>query len=330
MLLALLAFFAGLGSAPAAPPCPVSDRPVIMLTTDVTPPDQAIADALAQHLTAELEARGIDLCVGSATPRRPIGRVLLRVERPAEGPITALIRIGDEVTDKRVERTMDLMAMPPDSRPLAVAAAADELLRASWAELQMKDAPAPAMAPPPAVLGAVSASLRPMAPAPRFELGAVGSSSYFQKRTGFGGGLLLGQVLDRNWAAVYRVGMERGLTTTSSHGRVHADTTSVAAGIELAPWTGAIGLRLGGDVRFLSVRYVVDVGASGSGHDAGDWALVSGWGGRLSVDTGSARLYLGAAALYAVRPSSASDEGQTIARVGRVGAEITLGMSLRL
>jgi hypothetical protein len=330
MLLGLLASSSGVRGAPAALPCPASDRPVILLTTEVKPPDQVIADALESHLAAELDARGIDLCVGSAAPRRPIGRVLLRVERPAEGPISALIRIGDEVTDKRVERSMDLMAMPADSRPLAVAAAADELLRASWAELQMRDAPAPAMAPPPAVLGAVSASMRPTPAPPRFELGAVGSSSYFQKRTGLGGAVLLGHELGARWSAVYRVGMERGLSTASTHGKTHADTTSVAAGIELAPWTGAIGLRLCGDVRFSSVRYVVDVGTSGNGHDAGDWAAVSGWGGRLSLDTGSARLFLGAAGLYAVRPSSATDEGQTIVRVGRVGGEVTLVVSLRL
>jgi hypothetical protein len=125
--------------------------------------------------------------------------------------------------------------------------------------------------------------------------------------------------------------MERGLTTTSAHGRVHTDTTSLAVGIELVPWTTTeIGLRLGGDVRLLSVRYLVDVGPGGTGHDAGDWAAATGWGGRLSFDTGSVRLHLGLAGLLAVRPSSATDEGQTIARVGRVGGEATLGVSLRL
>jgi hypothetical protein len=330
MLLGLVGSLTWPRLALAAPQCPVSDRPVIVLTSEVAPPDQSIADALAQHLTAELRARGIDLCLGSAAPRRPIGRVLLHVERPAQGPITALIRIGDEVTDKRVERTMDLTGMPPDSRPLAVAAAADELLRASWAELQMRDAPPPAMAPPPAVLTAVRTSLRPIPSAPRFELGIFGSGSHYPRRTGLGGGLWAGQVLTPHFCTVYRVGMERGLTTTSPHGSARADTTSLGVGIEYVPWTGAVGVRLGGDVRFLNVQYAVEAGAGGRGQDATDWAVVSGWGGRVSLDTGPVRLHLGAAGLIAVRPSAATDAGHTIVRVGRVGGEATLGVSLRM
>ncbi len=316
--------------ARAAATCKESTRPVIEFKAEVKPPDQVIADALARHLKVELEARGIDLCEGSTAPRRPIGRVLLQVERNAQGPTLALIRIGDEVTDKRVERTMDLSSLPADSRPLSVAAAADELLRASWAELQMKDAPPPAIVPPQAVLTAVKTSMRPIPPPPRVELGLVGSGSYFPHRTGIGAGLWLGQVLTPRWNAVYRLGVERGLATTSVYGSVHADTTNLGAGLEYAPLLGAIGLRFGGDVRVLRVQYPVDASASGRGHDASDWAAVSGWGGRLIFDTGSLRLHLGAAGLIALRPSSATDGGQVIARVGRVGGEATLGVSLCL
>ena len=326
----LLASLLAPALARAAATCKESTRPVIEFKAVVKPPDQVIADALARQLTVELEVRGIDLCEGSTAPQRPIGRVPLQVERNARGPTLALIRIGDEVTDKRVERTMDLTLLPPDSRPLSVAVAADELLRASWSELQMKDAPPPAMVPPQAVLAAVRTSLRPIPPASRFELGLVGSSSYFPQRTGLGAGLWLGQVLTSRWSAVYRVGMERGLTTTGAHGTVHADTTNLGAGIEYAPWTGPFGLRIGGDIRVLHVQYLVDASASGRGHDASDWAAVSGWGGRLIFDTASVRLHLGAAGLIAVRPSSASDGGQMIARVGRFGGEAILGVSLCL
>src|SRR5690606_19264247 len=83
--------------------------------------------------------------------------------------------------------------MPADARALAVSSSADELLRASWAELMISDAPAPKMKPPPEVMSAVQSSLalRGVAPEPppqprSFELGALGSVSLSKEMLSLG------------------------------------------------------------------------------------------------------------------------------------------------
>jgi hypothetical protein len=49
------------------------------------------------------------------------------------------IEIDDALTNKRLVRDIDLRQLPQDGRDLALALAADELLRASWAELGLRN-----------------------------------------------------------------------------------------------------------------------------------------------------------------------------------------------
>jgi hypothetical protein len=317
--------------ASAAATCKAIERPFIQLTAEVKPPDRIIAEALAQQLTAELDARGIDLCESSAAIRKPVGRVLLRIERTPAGPTTALIRIGDEVTDKRVERTLDLTHIPADSRPLSVAAAADELLRASWAELLIEDAPRLAEPAPAAVVTAVQKTVKPVARSGyRFETGAFATGSVFAHRTGVGGGLRVGLALPANFAAYWRVAAEHGLTTTSTHGAVNADTTSFGVGLEYAMLSGAFSILMSADTRAVQVHYAAVATSGNRDNDSSDWAWLSGWGPRFCLDVGAARMHWGAAALVGIRPSRATDAGREVSSLGRLGGEATLGVSLRL
>jgi hypothetical protein len=307
------------------------ERPVVELITEVLPPDQAIAALLEKFVVAELAARDIDVVRGEAGARPVLGRIRLRVDHLASGRVIALIQIGDNVTDKRVERTMDLTSMPPDARPLAVATSADELLRASWAELRMTDAPGPAMTPPPMVLAAAASSLRPTEPERRWEFGALASGSFFTKRSGLGGAALVEREVFPRWYGLARVGAESGLSRDAPHGRVRADTRMASVGVGFAPMkrTGAIGLRLECDARFVQASYVASALEGALAHDQQDWALLSSLGARLTWDRGFVRLHAGVAGLVAWRPSAATDTGQTIASIGRFGGEVTFGFSVR-
>jgi hypothetical protein len=307
------------------------ERPVVELITEVLPPDQAIAALLEKFVVAELAARDIDVVHGETGARPVLGRIRLRVDHLPSGRVLALIQIGDNVTDKRVERTMDLTAMPPDARPLAVATSADELLRASWAELRMTDAPAPAMTPPPTVLAAVAWSLREAEPERRWEFGALVIGSFFAQRAGLGGAALVGRELFPRWYGLGRAGAESGLTSAAPHGRVRADTRMASLGVGFAPTrpTAAIGLRLECDARFVQATYLPSAAAGALAHEQQDWALLSGLGARLTWDRGFVRLHAGLAGLVAWRPSAATDSGQTVASIGRFGGEVTLGFSVR-
>lgn len=129
-----------------------SARPHVVLELTGEWPDGERA-AVTVELRAALEAQELELCL--TAPARPVARVLL--ERLGERHV--LVAIGDAVTDKRVERALDLSSFAPETRSLAVAIAADELLRASWAELLLVDAPRPAIEPPREVRAAVARSV---------------------------------------------------------------------------------------------------------------------------------------------------------------------------
>jgi hypothetical protein len=126
---------------------------------------------LAQ-LAAGLEARHLQLCVTS-TPAGAASALAISVIRPD----TLSVTVSDAVTGKRLEREIPLATVPADARPLTVALVADELLRASWIELALPDAPAPArpVAPEIAALARVPAASAPRA----WELGAALAAERF-------------------------------------------------------------------------------------------------------------------------------------------------------
>ncbi|MCB9624721.1 MAG: hypothetical protein H6723_15520 [Sandaracinus sp.] len=129
-----------------------SPRPHVVLELAGAWPDGE-RGAITAELRAALETQRIELCLVAS--ERPVARVLLE----QDGPDRVRVSIGDQVTDKRVERTLELSSFAPETRSLAIAIAADELLRASWAELLLVDAPPPAMEPPPEVREAVERSI---------------------------------------------------------------------------------------------------------------------------------------------------------------------------
>jgi hypothetical protein len=71
------------------------------------------------------------------------------------------LSIDDLVTRKSVRRAVALDDIPPRARPRALALAMAELLRASWAELALVDAPEPSSPPPEPIRRAVLVRLRP-------------------------------------------------------------------------------------------------------------------------------------------------------------------------
>lgn len=107
--------------------------------------------AIFAELQAALRVRDIELCVTSPSPSQAIARV--RFERGADAHV--VIRVFDHVTDKEVSRSVLVADFGPSARALALAVAADELVRASWAELTLEDSPVEASEAPAVVQRAV-------------------------------------------------------------------------------------------------------------------------------------------------------------------------------
>lgn len=332
---ALLASLIALLSPPtrAAEACPASKRPVIVLTARVKPPDQVVADALRDHLRTQLADRGIDLCVGDAGQRTPIAQVLLVVERPDSGQVSALVRIGDAVTDKRVERSMDLTRMPPDARALAVSSSADELLRATWAELLIADAPEPKIPPPDEVMTAVVDSIQ--LPAPKatrraLQLGVLGSATRAGDLLRVGPELLGAIFFGDHLGVTLRMQFGFSPREDSANGSVAASSQGAQAGLALAlnrvAGPAGVGLDVGAGVH----RVAFNARARGDAVEAStaDWTAELASGPRGWLDAGPVRLSLGAELVYALRPTSARDTGELVFDSSGFGGRVSLGVLL--
>jgi hypothetical protein len=112
--------------------------------------DAALQANLMLQLRSAFARRNITACEAG---EHPLATILLA---PAEGEgVRIALSVRDEVTNKLVERTVKLGDVPTDARALALAEMTDELLRASWAELVVEDAPPPPMPVPPQVRDAL-------------------------------------------------------------------------------------------------------------------------------------------------------------------------------
>ena len=110
-------------------------------------------------LRASLRERGLSLVDTDERPEDVLATIL--IEAPSLDRPVARIEIDDRVSEKQVEREISLGRDPPDTWSVVLAASADELLRASWIELTMADAPPPAITPPPEVERAARESIAP-------------------------------------------------------------------------------------------------------------------------------------------------------------------------
>ena len=120
-----------------------------------------LAEGLTRDLRASLRERGIAMEVGESSETQSLARV--RIDAAGLATLSLRIVVEDALTRKIVERAMSLEGVPPDVWSVLVSAAADELLRASWVELSMPDAPPPAQEVPRVVEEAIASSVAPPA-----------------------------------------------------------------------------------------------------------------------------------------------------------------------
>jgi hypothetical protein len=101
--------------------------------------DPELAEEVRKDLAAELSPRGFGVCPSRATQGELVAEVALVQQEPA----LVSIQVEDYTTGKRVARDVRLGRIPAGGLALAIAIAADELLRASWAELMLRRRQAP-------------------------------------------------------------------------------------------------------------------------------------------------------------------------------------------
>jgi hypothetical protein len=96
--------------------------------------DAHLAEEVRKDLEAELAPRGFGVCPSRAAQ----GELVAAVTFVQPEPALVAIQVEDRATGKRVARDVRLARIPAGGVALAIAIAADELLRASWAELILR------------------------------------------------------------------------------------------------------------------------------------------------------------------------------------------------
>jgi hypothetical protein len=308
--------------------CGRSDRPWVAVDASVGP-----LRSVVPLMRAGLAARQVDVCAeGSPHAGTPIATV--DVSAQGEGA-TIAVEVRDRLTAKRVVRDVDLAAVPPDGRALTLAAAAEELLRATWAELGLTKAPAPAAPVPPAVRVLVEED-RPPTPRARPPQPTMAFATMAALDV-IGGPVLLGADVRftapaaQRLAATARLGLREGFPADAPDGKIR--TRVYLAGLGASARVTAADLPYAVDalVRFDAAIVSFDAlpspratGQSQSGLAAMGAAGVDGW---VAIAP-SVRLTAEVLADLALRPVHARDQGQEVTSIAGAGVAAGVGLGV--
>jgi hypothetical protein len=287
----------------------------VQVSVSSSSPWSDLAPRIIAQLRASLRTREIGVCgpeSDSSSSEAPIAKVML--EPASESKIAILVEVSDAITNKRVSRNLDLSNVPRDAWPLTLALAADEVLRASWAELALADAPPPSRPVPPTVRKAVRESMQPVpaAHARRAEIGAA-----FALETFSAGQLQIGiDARTEIWATrsffvQALLGLRSARDSESDHGTIRSRALIFGggAGMTLTNPDAPIGTDaiVRGKLSYVHFQGESDVGA----RDRSAWltafyaeAALAGW----VAPAPSLRIALEVAAGVPIRSATARDD----------------------
>jgi hypothetical protein len=269
--------------------CGARGEPVVRIAE--APFDAVFRAALATQLAAGLAARHIELCVDAG--HLTVGQVASEIAFAGSPATTVTITVRDAITGKLVAREVDLRSVPVDAQPLTLALAVDELLRASWVERTLADAPPSTRPVPREIDEALGASgekpARPgAAPRGRWQLGAAIAAERFG-----GGSTQAGVDLAARISLLARldlegtVGLRRETPVRATDGVVHGTAIDAAldAAVVLEPRPGRWELELLAGGRILGLDVSGDPRAGARGGDVSATALTLDAGLRAGLRT---------------------------------------------
>jgi hypothetical protein len=293
----------------------------------------ALAAAVGSDLRAGLAPSNIEVCSRPPDPENePLARVVIEQQEGQTARFS--LDVTDSVTNKRVGRDLLLDKLPADGRALALAVAAEELLRASWAELALRGVHSPQTAAPPEVRAVVERAEAPPASASRFAaLGArVAFEHFLGGQTHYGGDLFVHVPFGAVASGLLAVGARRALSAQAPHGSIGASAVSAELGVSLA-FLRQGGLDLGAFAsgRLLRLTFEPEAEPGVSARSSSGFAVVSRAG--LSLAFGSPGLLRSYSALGAglpLRSVEAADTGGVVTGASRLELLASTGLALEL
>jgi hypothetical protein len=248
--------------------CGQSKRPWVELSFEESGWDPKLQQSIRADLAAGLRSRGLLICgPDQRGPEAPLASVQLSAASVTR--VSVEIEVHDALTNKYVLREVDTRSLPGDARGLALATAAEELLRASWAELAIEDAPPPVREPPPEVREAV----RPARIARRDGGHVLGVRAAGEHHSG--GQTLIGPEawfdawFSERFATEFSIGYRRGLTESTKHGSIESEAAvfGLDALFSLASRSSPLQLMTRVGVSLASVEFAGRARADNEGHD---------------------------------------------------------------
>jgi hypothetical protein len=291
---------------------------------------EAFAAAVLLELRAGLSPGSIEVCdATSSSVTEPLAQVAIQVVVASR----YRLEVTDSVTQKRVSRELDLSRLPADGRALALAVAAEELLRATWAELALRGAHSAQTAPPPEVQAVVQADAQPR-PASRFKaLGArLAFEHYLGGQTHYGADLFAAVPMGPVAALLLGVGVRRALTVQAPHGSIGATGYGAELGVALC-FVERTSLSLAAFASARALRLEFEPAAAPGAAASGDsgLALVSRVGLALAFGSpGLVRSYSSLGAGLPLRSYSAADSGRAVTGVSELELFGSTGLALEL
>ena len=293
----------------------------------------AFAEAVRSDLRAGLAPSNIEVCEDSeSSATAPLASVVLEQIEP--GSARYSLDVTDSVTHKRVGRDLSLDKLPADGRAFALAVAAEELLRATWAEQAVRRAPGQDTAAPLDVRASVGRSGQAQA-VPRRPAG-VGARLSFEHflggQTHYGVDLFGVVPFGRVAGGLLAVGARRALSDPAPHGSIGASALSAELGLSLT-FLRRGGLDLGAfmSARLLRLSFEPEAAAGASASAAHGLAMTSRVGLALAYGKlGVLRSYSALGAGLPLKSFSAADEQATITGASKLELFASAGLALEL
>lgn len=307
--------------------CDVS-RPVI----EIDVPGSVLAPVTRAHLLTELRAAvarwGLNLCPGDRASREPLAQV--RIDKSSDG---VGISARDLSTDKVVIRDVDLSGLPEDVHGVAVALAVEELLKASWLELALReDGEVSSHQEAQHLRAAVDEELSRPRHRP-LSLGARGALDVYSEGAIMAGAdLLLSHHARRPFGVQVSVGIRQGVDEEARHGRIEARslTAEPAAFVRaLSRDSFTLLFPLAASVSWVTFNGVANEGEIGRSRSGLAVALLGSATGLIHLGA-RASLWVAVAAGPVVRGMAAQDQGKTATALAGWTGRAELGLTVRL
>ena len=305
------------------------------------PLDEIAADQIAVDASAVTAPPRVSTPTADS-PRTEAPSPLARIRIQHLGTARTGIEVYERVTDKRVSRDVDLSAFPEDAMALAIAIAADELLRASWAELWTEPEPnslssRPSAPPPAAVTAWVERERTRVVDADVLQrsrwLGLAAEVRWHgQGALLGGGGLRFEAAVGPRWGIALVFDGARMRTAPAANGTV--DAVALGGGLDLI--VTLVGTRRGlelvaiGGARAHWIRFSGIAEGAASGKDAGSYRIGLRLGPEGRIQLGPVQLRMGLWLGGAPRAVSATGDGRVVVGTGGIEAGGIAGVGVRL